>query len=106
MADDIFSNAVTMAAYLSAFNETKQQFDAALNPDASLTGQALTDFYTSCRNQALAGDGLKAAFMGTLSTAPTVTYDELLARQTAPDGAMALITNRDALRAALLALGN
>ena len=108
MDEDIFANAVTMAAYLSAFNQAKQVYDTSQTPDPSLTGDALNAFLTSCRNQALASasGSLKSAFMGNISDAPTVTYDELIARQTTPDGATALITNRDTLRAALLALGN
>jgi hypothetical protein len=99
MSDNpIIINARETAQYLNALVEARTAVDAGLNPPPELSGQDLTDYLTSCRNRALAGDGLKAAFLGTISTEPTVTQAELVARGVKEIEAGMLITERDVVR--------
>jgi len=59
----------------------------------------------SIRNRVLAGSGVKAAWLGTLSTEPEYGVDDLLSLGALTPTAAQLLTNcRDDLRAAALAL--
>lgn len=104
MDNPIIKNAQETTVYLQALTESYSAVEAGQNPPDGLSGADLAAHLTSCRNRALAGDGLKAAFMGTLSDAPTVTVDELKARGIKDAEAQMLIDQRDALRIAAFAL--
>ena len=94
---DIFQNAREYAVYLDTLAEANQILIDAVNATDEIQ-------LRSFRNQILGGDGLKAAFIGTLSTEPTVTFQELVARGTKEPEAQMIINSRDDLRARALAL--
>jgi hypothetical protein len=94
---DIFQNAREYAVYLETLSSANQ-----ILKDAE--GVTDEDQLRSFRNMILGGDGLKAAFIGTLSTEPTVNLDELMARGTKETEAQMIIDSRDSLRTRALAL--
>lgn len=101
---DIYQNISDVSVYLKALLEGKEAIDSAMNPPSNLSPEDLNDFYRSCRNRALAGDGLKALFMGTLSTEPITTVSELEQRGIKTEEAQELVSQRNYIRAELLSL--
>ena len=96
-AEMIIENARVSAAYLQALVDG-YSYLAQVNDDMT------SDELRSIRNQVLAGDSLKAAFLGTLSTEPTVLLEECKARGLKDAEAEMVIAQRDEIRQRALGL--
>ena len=87
---------------------------ALIQAEESVNGAALVDrsavkvdvdaALTSARNVALAGDGEKARLLGTLSTEPEVSLEELAAAGFSDEAARALLERANKARQAALGL--
>jgi hypothetical protein len=95
----IFENAHDVSVYLESLVLSNQM----LIDLSGIENPTDTD-KTDTRNRILAGSGLKAAFLGTLSTEPTVNLEELKVRGVKDLEAEALIVERNRIRTEALSL--
>lgn len=101
MAEYDYTKAQRLKNYIEALAASKsvvEQVAGIVQPDP-IDEAAIK---TMCRNQIVAGSADKAAFFGTLTTAPTVTASDLQALGMSAVAATAVIAERDRVRALAL----
>jgi hypothetical protein len=103
MAIDL-SNLRKLRAYLDALLQASEVLAEEPPKPVEAKSVDLAAWAVSQRNRVLAGSGDKADLLGTLSTAPVVDDKVLAAVGADAEIAKAIITARDELRSAALAL--
>ena len=101
---DIYPCVRKLDNYLDALAACKSLVDQLDNPPSQPEPIDIQAFKVSLRNQVIGGSGDKAAFFGTISTQPTVTSLDLQDMGLKATAANAIITERDALRAKVMAV--
>lgn len=74
---DLSKDLRKLTMYLDVFVSATEAVESGKNPPSGLTPLELEAFKVSCRNIAIAHEGLRADFLGTISTEPVTAAQEL-----------------------------